>query len=224
MNKQIIILVLSLTILLILNAGCGNISIVGPEVGENNPHKYVAFGDSITQGLNTLYGGYPALLEKKLKAYFGEAEVVNEGMGGHTTGDGVEKVGPILQRENPAYLLILFGANDIIQGRLSLEESISNLRIIIQRAKDNQTIPIIGTLTPFDPWGPHGWPHWVAHTYELNIKIKELAQEENIELADHFAAFNNDFALLIDDGLHLNEKGYEVMAETWFRVIMETIE
>jgi lysophospholipase L1-like esterase len=220
MDRKIINLAFSLVMLIILNTGCGNVSIVGPEVGKNNPDKYVAFGDSITQGLNSFYGGYPALLEEKLKTYFGEAEVVNEGIGRMDSSEGLGRVNEILEREKPGYLLILFGANDIM-GLPSVDETILNLRAIIQRAKNNQTIPIVGTLTPFNPWGSHGWSRWVADVYRLNIKIRELAQEENVKLADHFSAFNNDFSLLIDDGLHLNEKGYEIMAETWFEVIIE---
>jgi lysophospholipase L1-like esterase len=217
-------LILFLAILAILEAGCAKFSIVGPDVGANNPSKYVALGDSITYGAGSETGGYPSRLERKLKAYFGEAEVVNEGLGGHTTEDGVVRVGGILERENPGYLLILFGANDIIQGQLSLEDTISNLRVIIQTAKNRGTIPIVGTITPFDPWGPRGWTHRLGEIYKRNIKIRELAQEENIELADHFVAFNNDFSLLDSTGLHPNDQGYEVLAQTWFEAIMETID
>lgn len=218
-------LVLFPIILSILIAGCGKVSVVGPDVGGNNSNKYVALGDSITYGPYGpgSEGGYPFILEKKLRAYFGEAEVVNEGLGGHTTEDGVVRVEGILERENPGYLLILYGANDIIQQQLSLEDTISNLRIVIRTAKNRGTIPILGTITPFDPWGPRGSPHRLGEIYTRNIRIRELAQEENIELADHFVIFNNDFSLLDSTGLHPNDQGYEVLAQTWFEAIMETL-
>ncbi len=216
---------LFLSILALLGAGCAEFSMLGPDVGGNDPNKYVCLGDSITYGPYELLGtgGYPSHLEAALKDYFGEAEVINEGDGGDGSGGGAEKVGGVLEREKPGYLLILYGANDIIQRVTSVEDTISNLRIIIQTAKSRETIPILGTITPFDPWGPRGSPHRLGEIYKRNIRIRELAQEENTELADLFLAFNNDFSLLDSTGLHPNDQGYEIMAETWFEAIMETI-
>jgi lysophospholipase L1-like esterase len=51
--------------------------------------------------------------------------------------------------------------------------------------------------------------------------IREEAELERVPLADHEQAFGRDLTLQGPDGLHPNDAGYEVMAETWFEAIMD---
>jgi lysophospholipase L1-like esterase len=141
--------------------------------------------------------------------------VVNEGECGETSGDGVARIGEVLQRLRPAVILIDFSPNDIVVGS---DIAIANLREMIAVARINKTVPILGTLVP--AVGDHdGWEPFIL---ELNAKILTLCAEEGVECADHHTAFTDDpgftaspYSLLDEDGLHPNSAGYTLMAETW---------
>lgn len=96
----------------------------------------VCFGDSITTG------GYPGPLAGRT----GMA-VVDAGQDGERSEGGLSRDNEILQTYQPAYLCILYGANDVIGG-VDASVTVGNLRGIVQAAKDNNCIPIVGTLTP----------------------------------------------------------------------------
>ena len=208
----------------VLGLGCGR-SPTGPihDFGNNDPNVFVAFGDSITSGtgdtgsdapddpscvLHNTEFGYPPRLATLLGA-----TVINEGVCGDTSGGGAARVQSVLSRHRPGYLLILFSPNDLFTP---MDTIIENLRFIIQAAKDNKTIPIIGTLTPAF-YSHRGWEPFIE---ALNPRIVQLANEEGIQVADHWTAFNMDASLLTEDGLHPNARGYEVMARTWYEAIL----
>ncbi len=208
-----------LSVLIVAVVGCSS-SPTGPghDFGTNDPNVYVAFGNSITAGQgDTGTGlscptrgsafGYPP----RLAAFLG-ATVINEGICGTKSEDGVARVGRVLARHRPGHLLILYSPNDIHTPTSTI---ISNLRFIIMSAKANSTIPIIGTLTPtFDSHG-----RWMPFIRFINSRIRGLAAEEGIEVADHFTAFNLDRGLINSDGLHPNSRGYDQMARTWYAAI-----
>jgi lysophospholipase L1-like esterase len=56
----------------------------------------------------------------------------------------------------------------------------------------------------------------------LNAIIRQEANAEQVPIAGHENAFGNDpAALLGSDGLHPNDNGYELIAETWFEVVRD---
>lgn len=183
------------------------------DFGDNNPDVYVSLGDSITRGygLNNYSESYPA----KLQELLGKT-VINEGISGSKSYQGASRVGRVLQRHKPGYLLTLYGVNDI--GERSNDSIINSLRQIIHSAKNNKTIPVIATLTPV--FGSRGWKE--PHLRDLNIKIRSLAKEEGILLADLEEAFAWDSTYLLNDGLHPNSKGHELMAQTFYKTLQES--
>jgi lysophospholipase L1-like esterase len=175
------------------------------DFGANNPNVAVAIGDSIT----ALEGGnsttYPALL-----AQMAGMTVINEGSGGATSGDGAAKVTGVLREYSPGYLLILYGANDVIGG-YGIDNAIANLRAIIVTAKNNNTVPVIATITPMC------FSHSIFNgsASALNDRIRQLASEEGCDLVDLEAAFGSDTSLFNGDGLHPNDKGLQVIADNF---------
>ncbi len=57
-------------------------------------------------------GDYPAYLSADLRAYWGEAMVMNAGIPGTRSKQGEPRMGPSVARYRPAYSLILYGTND----------------------------------------------------------------------------------------------------------------
>jgi lysophospholipase L1-like esterase len=206
--------------LLAISGSCGG-SDSGPDFGTNDPELIVAMGDSITFGLYDVgvadcsesyrnAGGFCP----RVQALSGKT-VINEGVCGASSFDGVARVQSILQRYGPGVLLIDYSPNDMWYGT---SESIANLRSMIGAAISNKTVPVVGTLIPAT--GEHrGWEPFIE---SVNERIRDLCQELDVECADHYEAFKQDpgyeispYALLSSDGLHPNASGFEVMARTW---------
>ena len=173
------------------------------DFGDNDPNVIYALGDSITAE------GYPAILASMIGR-----TVVNGGVSGQKTAEGVGRVSSALNRHSPGYLLILMGANDVIHSR-SVDSIISNLRTMIQTAKGNMTVPIIGTLTPMT--GDHEL--WAGQVEVVNDEIRQLAREQGIRCADLYSAFGSDAAYLKADGLHPTQEGSQVIDATFMDAI-----
>ena len=76
----------------------------------------VCFGDSLTAGLGTGPGqSYPDYLQGDLDKLHFHYRVVNEGISGNTTKDGVERLPEILAL-HPAVAVVEFGGNDGLRG------------------------------------------------------------------------------------------------------------
>ncbi|HBA84298.1 MAG TPA: hypothetical protein DCZ95_09420 [Verrucomicrobia bacterium] len=172
------------------------------DFGSNDPNRVCCFGDSITGDVN--YSGvnpYPS----ELAAMRPDKTVVNNGRGGESSSGGAGRVGRIL-KSKPGYLLILYGANDVINSTPH-SRTISNLRSILVNAKMNKTVPILATCLPMGK----SRSIFNGSVQELNAQIRQLANEEGVGLADLESEFAGSFDLL-PDGLHPNSAGNVIIA------------
>ena len=222
------VLALAVTVL-----GCGHSSdTTGPssgtartaqvDFGSNNPRMVTAFGDSITLGvleerriraaLETS-NNYPNILQGLLQRLDPAWRVTNRGRGGELVQGGATRISEVLRSDRPGFILIMEGTNNA--SRCDDAALITaNLRTMVERAKANQTIPLLGTIPPNFRNDP------CAHDVidAANGLIRGLASAEGIVLAEIFDGMNNRdlFGLALDrDPLHPNEQGYQVMANIW---------
>lgn len=94
----------------------------------------VCFGDSLTAGHGTDPGqSYPDYLRADLEARGYNYRVVNAGISGNTTKDGVERLDDVVALK-PYAVVIEFGGNDGLRG-LPIEKSRANLDKIISTLK-----------------------------------------------------------------------------------------
>lgn len=185
----------------------------GYDFGANDANVYVAFGDSITEGALLDDPGTQGYVSK-LAVLLGKT-VVNEGVGGSSTYDGVDWVHGVLDDHRPGFLLIYYGVNDLIAS-YDEEDAAANLRSIIQAARDNKTLPVIATLTPVE--GEHG--AWSSGVDRLNALIRQLAAELDVPLVDLNEAFGvTASTYLLSDGLHPNALGHTLIADTFYDVV-----
>lgn len=176
------------------------------------PGVYSAFGDSITRGVGN--GGYPPFLQARLTSKFGPSTVINRGVGGETTSSGVNRINNVLNADNPEFILIMEGTNDIGFGR-SEDSAAFNLGVMMDRAIGFGARPIISTVTPRldgsnDP------------VRRLNDLIRGLAGQKGVPLTDNFSAINavpDADDNLYTDHIHFNDTGNDIMAEAWFQTI-----
>ena len=182
-------------------------------------NQYTGFGDSITGAENQ---GYIPRLEALLIQKYGTAKVWNEGVGGETTLEGLARIDSAIAARQSKYMLLMEGTNDIIFLEISTDTAAFNLEQMASRCLFARMTPLVATIIPRNDW------HWYYSIYQnrifdLNSKIRQFSNLLSFPLVDQFNAFYDYPAsqggwqsLLLDDGVHPNAKGYQVMAETWF--------
>ena len=113
----------------------------------------VCFGDSLTAGLGTGPGqSYPDYLQGDLDKLHYRYRVVNEGISGNTTKDGVERLPEVLAL-HPVVAVVEFGGNDGLRG-LRLEDTRANLDEIVGTLKKaGIKVALAGITLPPD-YGP----------------------------------------------------------------------
>jgi acyl-CoA thioesterase-1 len=115
----------------------GNAAAPAPSATANSNDKrpvLVCFGDSLTAGLGTGPGqSYPDYLQADLDKLQYHYRVVNEGISGNTTKDGVERLPEVLAL-HPAVAVVEFGGNDGLRG-LRIEDTRANLDQIVSTLK-----------------------------------------------------------------------------------------
>jgi acyl-CoA thioesterase I len=113
----------------------------------------VCFGDSLTAGYGTDLGqSYPDYLQTDLNAEGYDYRVVNEGISGNTTKDGVERLDRVLALKH-AVVVVEFGGNDGLRG-LRIEDSRTNLDKIVGTLKASGTRVVLAGITLPPDYGP----------------------------------------------------------------------
>ena len=186
-------------------AGCeGGSDGSSHDFGDNDPFKVVCLGDSITSDIN--YAGvnpYPS----DLAGMRSDMTILNKGRSGETSSGGAGRVGRILQGDKPGFICILYGANDMILSR-SKSAAVDNLRSIVTAAKMNKTVPILATCTPMSG----GRSIFDGSVKELNVLIRQMADEEGVALVDLEWEFAGSERERFPDGLHPDAAGCGIIA------------
>jgi acyl-CoA thioesterase-1 len=128
----------------------------------------VCFGDSLTAGLGTDPGkSYPDYLQADLDAKGYEYRVINEGVSGNTTKDGVERLNSIVAMK-PAIVVVEFGGNDGLRG-FRIEDTRTNLDQIVSTLKTGGAKIVLAGITLPPNYGPDYIKQFNA-TYDLLAK------------------------------------------------------
>jgi acyl-CoA thioesterase-1 len=118
-----------------------------------HPIKILAFGTSLTQGYGLPPGTeLPVLLEAMLKRAHVDATVINAGVSGDTTADGLSRLDWSLA-DNPDAAIVEFGGNDALRG-LPPDQIERNLSVMIEKLRARR-IPVLllGMMAPRN-YGP----------------------------------------------------------------------
>ncbi len=195
-------------------------------IGHNQPSVYFGYGDSITAGEGSSdFSGYGTKLQNMLGSYFARAQVNLFGREGTTSGQGLERAHAWIPRAHAAYVLVLYGTNDW-QDQVCQNKgpddcfTIDALGGILDVVEGAGSLPVLGTILPVNPnLAPAGRNNWID---QMNVKIKALAQQRQVLLADVNAEFKNagtPLSSLFYDDIHPNDAGYQVLAQGWFKAI-----
>jgi lysophospholipase L1-like esterase len=181
-----------------------------------NEKRVVFMGDSITDGWDDpQYGGF-----------FPGKPYVNRGIGGQTTPQMLIRFRPDVIALRPEVVVILAGTNDIAgnTGPMTLEEIEGNLASMVELARAHRIRVVLASVMPVSDYekAADGQPRiqTVRRPPEkikaLNDWIKNYAALNKLTYLDYYSATVDDKGFFKDelsnDGLHPNEKGYQVMA------------
>jgi acyl-CoA thioesterase-1 len=193
--------------------------------------RILCFGDSYTfgttsraiPGLATLspIEGYVPKLARLLAAEFGKGtKLINSGLGGETTGAGLARLPGELRIHDPDLVLLHLGVVDVSTDKPRFTDARNNLVDMMHLILRSNVKVIIGTYPALDPDGFRGRVA-APHVSRLNTIIRQEANKQQVPVAGHERAFGRKPGLLGTDGLHPNDNGYEIIADTWFEVIKD---
>jgi len=180
----------------------------------------VAFGDSITAGF-AVRRGFPSFWKVALAQKYPEArvEMINSGISGDTTQDGLARLDWAVLSYEPDLVTINFGINDCVLG-LGLEEFELNLVEMVRRIRAGPASEIL--LLSSQPLETQPYDRLVLDYYQA---IERVAREMDAGFVDVNGAWmervqqGTPLSSLILPGLdHPNEAGYRVIAEELMRL------
>jgi len=207
--------------------------------------RFLAFGDSFTYGENgdalghwrlevQVANPFPELLERMLVERYTSQTIsmTNDGKPGESLAlvfpGNVGTAPPRFSRDLSSgrydAALVLEGVNDFFnRDSRDIPPAIAALRSMVRDARSRNIRIVLATLPPMNPAGRRATSKWQL-VPQFNDQLKTMAAAEQVPVADIYAAFNGDFSLLNDDGLHPNDRGYERIAETFFATIKSSLE
>ena len=169
-----------------------------------------------TENKHVVFTGSSSIrIWENLFEIFKDSTIVNTGFGGSKASDLLYYIDELVINFNPKKVVIYEGDNDISSGQ-EINFIYKNILKIIERIKDENDkikIILISAKPSISRW------HLKDKYIQLNQKYRELANKSDfIEFADTWSAMIENGVLkkniFIEDGLHLNEKGYEIWEKT----------
>jgi acyl-CoA thioesterase I len=172
----------------------------------------VCFGDSLTAGFGLDPGrSYPDLLQRELDRQGYRYRVVNFGVSGDTTQDGLARLSMVLA-EHPQIVVLEFGANDGLRGQpVSVAEQ-NQARMIEALQRTGARVVLAGITLP-----PNYGPEYLNR---FNAMYPDLAKRYRLPLIPFLLA---DVAgkpnLMQRDGLHPNIEGTRLVSQNVLKVL-----
>lgn len=169
----------------------------GPELEYLEQNAVVlAFGDSLTYGTGAAEGqGYPEQLAAMI-----DRTVVNRGIPGEVSAEGLARLPAVLDEVQPSLLLLCHGGNDILRT-LDMTTMRNNLQAMIDLASARGVQVVL-----------MGVPKRSLLLREEPI-YERLAEQNQLPLQRNVVADVLGDSDLRSDRVHPNARGYRVMAE-----------
>ncbi len=155
----------------------------------------LAFGDSLTFGTGAAPAdSYPSQLQRRLTQ-----QVINAGVPGETTEQGLRRLPSLLQTHNPDLVILCHGGNDILR-RLPYSAAKSNLQQMITMIRAQGAEVVLVGVPEFKLFSDS------APFYrELSETLQVAATLDTIGQLEKKAEYKSDH-------VHFNAQGYEQLA------------
>jgi acyl-CoA thioesterase I len=174
--------------------------------------RIVAFGDSLTAGLGLLeQEAYPALLQRKIDEAGYKFEVVNAGLSGDTSAGAVRRLDWALEGD-VRVLIVAFGGNDGLRG-LPVAQMKENLSTIINKARQRSIVVILAGMEAPPNFGQE-------YGTAFRQAFRDVALKERVLFIPFLLnSVAGKSELNQGDGIHPNQQGTRIVAETVWSVL-----
>lgn len=190
----------TVTLALTLLTACSSPSL--PPLPEDG--VILAFGDSLTFGVGAASkDSYPSVL-----AELTDRRVVNAGISGETTAEGLERFSGVLAETSPSLVILIEGGNDILRNK-NLTDAKANLSAMLRLAQQRD-IPVVLLGVP-----------------EKNLLssyagfYQELADEHEVLFVPDLLVSLLRKPAFKSDLVHLNGQGYRALAEALHALLQD---
>ena len=202
-----------------LVTGCGSSEKTAAPIAEKLPATPVqvaqpadtrpviaTFGDSISAGFGVEPGkSYPEDLQRLIDKAGLKYRVLNLGVSGDTTTDGVERLSSVIV-SHPEIVIVEFGGNDGLRGQ-PVSSSKSNLAAIIEGLQKAGSKVVLAGMTLPRNYGPE----YIA---SFDGIFQELAKQYKVTLIPFILeGVGGNPALTQPDGIHPTAEGAQIVAE-----------
>ncbi len=197
-----------------------NMKIVPPARGEQ---RVVFLGDSITDSWD----------DPKFGGFFPGKPYIDRGISGQTTPQMLVRFRADVIALHPSVVVILAGTNDLAgnTGPTTLEAIEDNLASMAELAATHNIRVALASVLPVSDYEKNKDGQPIIQTAQrppeqikaLNEWLRRYAAENRLTYLDYYSAMIDENGFLKDelsnDGLHPNEKGYQVMGPLAERAI-----
>lgn len=175
-------------------------------------HRLVAFGDSLTAGFGAAPGAsYPDFLQKLIDERHYPWRVINAGISGDTSTDGLARLAGVLDFK-PEIVILELGANDGLRG-IPVEATRENLDQIVAALQGGGAKVVLAGMT----LPPNYGPDYIGPFEKI---FTGLAAKGKLTLIPFLlAGVGGNPALMQRDGLHPTAEGNRRVAANVMRVI-----
>ncbi|MES3036571.1 MAG: arylesterase [Bdellovibrionota bacterium] len=184
----------------------------GSSTAISQTKQLLILGDSLTEGYGVAQQkAFPALVEEKIKKSGKSWKVINSGVSGATSASALSRMKWAFKNK-PDLVLLVLGANDGLRG-LTVEQTKKNLELALDYAKAEKVPVILGGLYMPPNYG-------AKFTEDFKKMYSSLASRYKVPLIPFIldkvagkAEYNQT------DGIHPNEKGHAIIAETVYTAL-----
>jgi acyl-CoA thioesterase I len=164
-----------------------------------------AFGDSLSAGFGVEPGkSFPDDLQRLLDAAGYRYHVVNLGVSGDTTTDGVERL-PAVLAIHPAIVILEFGGNDGLRG-LPVVSARQNLAAMVEALRKARIQILLAGMTLPRNYGPE----YIQSFDQMYIDVSKMYKLARIPFLLEGVGGHPD--LTQPDGIHPTAEGAEIVA------------
>ncbi|MDN3658767.1 GDSL-type esterase/lipase family protein [Ferruginibacter paludis] len=193
--------------------------------------KIIFFGDSITKA-GTLNKGYIDLLQNKINKGGNAVELIGAGINGNKVYDLYLRLEADVIDFNPDIVVIYVGINDVWHKMAGVGTEIEKFeefyRAIIKKLQSKNIRVVLCTTSVIGEKPKKNTQDADLDAY--SAVVTNLAKQLKCPLVDLRSAFKNyersynsknkTAGILTTDGVHLNDKGNQLVAEEMFKILM----
>ncbi len=212
------------------------------------------FGDSVTHGEFEFTNGYKEsvhrpelvyhkLLSDRIQAEFGtEVTVINAGIGGNFSGDGLARIQTDVLDHKPDFCCVMFGTNDVTnsrKGQEALDKYMQNMKEIIGKLHAQNIEVVLMTPGMLCSRGVKGFKGgwWFIHKYYESLQkggkmdqyvdaMRQVAKEMDVPVADAYAQWKilekrgvDTTAMLVNGMNHPDAQAHKIFADQLYELL-----